>query len=106
MLGSAMFTTERSRTIMSWAQSMTARVMPGRWRRRAAARRPEGWTEADETDDDRAEEGMGPSRTRVEESAGRAEGSPGLSIRRAGRATVGCGRPLRLLYGGSLRFAT
>jgi hypothetical protein len=54
---------------MSWAQSMTARVMPGRWRRRAVARQPEKLdeflTELDETDADRACEGMGPSRTQV-----------------------------------------
>ena len=33
MLGSAMFTTVMSSTIMSCAQSITARVIPGRWRR-------------------------------------------------------------------------
>ena len=33
--GSATFTTVRSRTIMSWAQSTTARVMPRRTGRRA-----------------------------------------------------------------------
>ena len=32
MLGSAMFTTVMSSTIMSCAHSMMARVMPGRWR--------------------------------------------------------------------------
>jgi hypothetical protein len=47
---------------MSGAQSMTASVTLGRGRWRAAARRPEDRTEADETDEDGTEEGMGPSR--------------------------------------------
>ena len=38
MLGSAMFTTVMSSTIMSCAQSMMARVMPGRWRGRRPGR--------------------------------------------------------------------
>ncbi len=40
MCGSAMFTTVRSRTIMSWANSMMTSATPGWPRRRAAARRP------------------------------------------------------------------